>query len=368
MKHVLILTCSTGEGHNSAAKAVEAALLKKGCSCELEDPVSFQSVKMQHTVAALYNNLIKKTPGAFGAIYKLGDLYSSTNLPSPVYWANAKYADKLKAYILTKKFDAVVCTHLYGMEAMTAIRKDPDFSIPCYGILTDYTSIPFLAETILDGYFVPTDDVKEYLVTKGIPEELIWVSGIPVNSVFRDHPDKPAARKKLKIPADKKVYLIMTGGIGCENMMGLCRKLLHSLQPDGLILVLTGKNKKLKRRLDERYHRCGQLMTVAFTKQVPEYMAACDVMLSKPGGLSSTEAAVCNVPLVHVHAIPGCETYNARFFADHGMSYHAEDETTAVACAARLVYNEKEAAAMRTMQRKYVNPNAAEMIVQKVTQ
>lgn len=368
MKHILILTCSTGEGHNSAARAVEAALVKKGYSCELEDPVSFQSARMQHTVASLYNNLIKKTPAAFGAIYKLGDLYSNTNLPSPIYWANAKYADKLKAFILTKKFDAVICTHLYGMEAMTAIRKDPDFHIPCYGILTDYTSIPFMAETVLDGYFAPTQEVKEYLVSKGIPEESIWVSGIPVNSIFRDHLTKAAARKKLKIPMDRKVYLIMTGGIGCENMIGLCRKLLHSLQPDGLILVLTGKNKKLKHRLDERYRKCDQISTIAFTKHVPDFMAACDVMLSKPGGLSSTEAAVCNVPLVHVHAIPGCETYNARFFASHGMSFNAEDEATAVACAARLVYNLDDAAEMCRMQRKYVNPNAAEMIVQKVTE
>ena len=90
MRKVLILSCSTGEGHNSAAKAIETALKKKGIAYELTDPVSFKSEKMQNFVSNLYNVTIKKAPAVFGAVYKLGELYSEANLPSPVYWANSR--------------------------------------------------------------------------------------------------------------------------------------------------------------------------------------------------------------------------------------------------------------------------------------
>ena len=366
MEKVLILTCSTGEGHNSAARAVETALKNKQIACEIKDPVSFQSERMTKLVAGLYNDTIRKAPRVFGAVYKMGDLYASSKLPSPVYWANAHYARALKEYILSKGFDCVICTHLYGMEAMTAIRKDPEFKVPCYGVLTDYVSIPFLDETALTGFFVPTEDTKMHLVSKGTPEDSVVVSGIPVDAKFTDHPDRETARAQLGIPADKHLFLIMTGGAGCENMEKLCARMADSLTEQDMVIVFTGKNQELKNRLEARFGQDGRLQALGFTDQVAVYMAAADVLLSKPGGLSSTEAAVANIPLVHIHGIPGCETYNARFFADHGMSCNAENDEEAVAFARGLAYNHETAEKMRAMQRTYVNPRAAERIVREV--
>lgn len=300
-------------------------------------------------------------------IYKLGDLYSASNLPSPVYWANARYAQALRTYILENGFDCVICTHLYGMEAMTAIRQDPDFTVDAYGVLTDYTCIPFIAETKLTGYFVPTEGVKQQLVLKGHPAETVFVTGIPVSDAFAAHADRETARQELGIDPDKKVYLIMTGGIGCENMMGLCDALLQGIKKDTLIYILTGKNEDLRRNLQERYPACAQIRAIPFTRKVPLYMAASDVLLSKPGGLSSTEAAVANIPLVHVNPIPGCETYNARYFADTGMSLCARSKKEAVAFANQLVSSKEQADKMRKMQRCHINPHAAQDILHRIT-
>ncbi len=363
---VLILTCSTGEGHNSAAHALETALQDQNIACQLADPVSFQSERMKHAVSSLYNNIIKKTPSLFGVIYKLGDYYCATNLPSPVYWANARYADALRQYILGNEFDTVVCTHLYGMEVMTAIRQDPSFTVPCYGVLTDYTCIPFMEETKLDGYFAPHESVKKELISKGIPENRIISTGIPVNKCFEEHVEKAEARKKLNIPQNKKVFLVMTGGIGCENMLGLCDALSEGLKKDGLVYVLTGKNDILKNKLDRKFQSNPQIRTVSFTKQVALYMAASDVLLSKSGGLSSTEAAVANIPLVHVHAIPGCETCNARFFSETGMSLYAKNEKEAVEFANRLAYDPECADRMQKSQQENIPAHAAITIVKEM--
>lgn len=366
MNKVLILTCSTGEGHNSAARAIETILCQKGITCEVADPVSFQSERMQRMVSSIYNNTIRKKPAVFGAVYKLGDLYSSSKLPSPVYYANAHYSDSLKKYITENKFDAVVCTHLYGMEAMTAIRKKDTFPVPCYGILTDYTCIPFLDETNLNGYFVPTQEVKKRLIEKGIPEESIWISGIPVDESFRFHPSREEARYSLQIPDEKKVFLVMTGGVGCENMESLCRQLMKELTDNCMLLVLAGKNQELQDRLNEQYRDNNRIQTVSFTREVPLYMAASDVLLSKPGGLSSTEAAVANIPLIHIHAIPGCESRNAEFFSKCGLSFCAKNDADAVKCAKTLADHPEIGQEMIKMQRMYINPNAAADIVQRV--
>ena len=322
---------------------------------------------MRRLVSSLYNATIKKTPRLFGMIYKLGDIYCSLKLPSPVYWANAKYAKQLRDYIEENHYDAVICTHLYGMEAMTAIRKQyKDFTVPCYGVLTDYTCIPFFEETNLDGYFVPNEDQKKYMIKKGFSEDSIVVSGIPVNDMFRNHMDQQTARAELHLPQGKKIFLVMTGGVGCENMTGLYDKLLCGISADDMLVILTGRNEKLKYKLRDKYADRKQVRVVGFTRKVARYMAAADVLLSKSGGLSSTEAAVANIPMVHVNVIPGCETFNARFFSGHGMAYCAKNEKQAVRYASKLAYNRDISDKMRNNQREYIKENAAETIVRTV--
>ena len=149
MKKVLVLSCSTGEGHNSAAYAILEELESRGIEGIYQDPVSFKSERAKKLVANAYNQMIKKTPAMFGAVYKIGDWYSNSPLPSPVYHANRLYMAALWEYLEQETFDAVISTHLYGMEVMTAIRRKTNISLPCWGVLTDYTCIPFMAETEL---------------------------------------------------------------------------------------------------------------------------------------------------------------------------------------------------------------------------
>ena len=358
---VLILSCHTGDGHNSAALAIAEALTAQGAQWELADPVAFKSERARRFVAGFYTGMVRKVPLAFGALYKVGRIYSNTGVTSPVYYANATYAGRLYDYIREQGFDAVISTHLYGMEAMTAVHNRYDAAFPSYGVMTDYTSIPFFSETVLAGYFVARCGIAGDLRSVHIPPERIFETGIPVGRKFRRRVPRAEAREQLGIPQEERMVLVMTGGVGCENMVSLCGLLARG---PGRTYLLTGRNQSLRERVEGRFG--SSVVTLGFTDQVNLYMNAADVLITKPGGLSSTEAAVAEVPIVHFKAIPGCETCNAEFFSKRGMSYWAKSDAEAAEAAWGLASDPARAEAMRQAQRLWIQPDAADEIVKKV--
>ena len=222
---ILLLTCHTGEGHNSAARALLETAQNLGIQAEIADPLSLGSQRAVRVAASCYNTIIRRTPRLFGAIYKAGDLYSATRLTSPVYLANALYTWNLSAYLMEGGFDAVICTHLYGMEAMTALGRQGWGTVPCFGVLTDYTCVPFFAETCLDGYCIPHEDLLPEMVRKGVPEGRIHCTGIPVSPSFDSPLDRADARRAVGMPQGVRAYLLMSGGMGCGYVLHL--SLIH---------------------------------------------------------------------------------------------------------------------------------------------
>ncbi len=363
--NILLLSCSTGEGHNSAAKALARAAEKMGIPCQMQDPVALGSAYAGRKVSSMYNTMIKRTPKLFGAVYQVGALYEKTGFLSPVYGANALYAKRLERLIREQEIDAVISTHLYGLEAMAAVRKRRHCPVKSYGVLTDYTCIPFFSEPEADGYFIPHRDLIPELIAKGIPESRIYATGIPVHERFCEHPGKAAAREALGFSQEQKMILIMSGGVGCAYAARLCKAFFKNRKDDTVACVLAGRNRTLQSELKRSYAE-NSVRTVGFTDQVPLYMEAADVVITKPGGLTSTEAAVFGIPLVHIQAIPGCETANIEFFASHGYSVKSEGPDDAVRQAIRLAEDRQEADKMVLAQRSDFFPNAAETILKTV--
>ena len=186
---ILILSCGTGEGHNSAAKAVYDNLKGKNTECEIRDVLSFKSERAARRAAEVYSAVIKRAPLLFGAAYVLGGLYDRAGLPSPIYYSNAKYAEKLYRYIASNGFDCVICTHLFAMEAMTAVRREWD----C-------------------GWFVPDGEAAGQLEKSGIPRRIIYRTGIPVREKFCAELTHDGARTALGLPKDKKIVAVAAGG------------------------------------------------------------------------------------------------------------------------------------------------------------
>ena len=210
---VLLLSCSTGEGHNHCAGAVREALAARGHETEFLDLLQMFGEPGPLSFDKILNRISTKAPELFGMMYHAGAMYSATGVTSPVYLANIRHARQLREFILARGYDAVVCSHLFPMETLTFLRRHEDLPVRCYGVLSDYTCIPFLAETELDGYFLPHEAIRADCMAAGMPEEKLIVSGMPVAAKFTAPMTKQAARELLGLPQDKRIYLIMTGGI-----------------------------------------------------------------------------------------------------------------------------------------------------------
>lgn len=366
---VLVLSCSTGEGHNSAAKAVMEALALKGAECEFIDPISFKSEKMMRRVSSTYNNIIIKVPTLFGVIYRIGAIYESLHLKSPVAWANSKYADKLSEYIKEKGFDSVVCTQLFAMQAMVAAKEKHGINLPVSCVLTDYTVIPFYKDAkSLEHHFVPTVEIKDKLVKIGFSEEQIEVTGIPTSPKFSIPLSKSEAKRMLSIPEDKRVVSILSGGAGCGKIVKICREMNKHLDESHVICVFTGKNEKLKDKLNKEFGKNEKIKIVTFTPDINVYVKASDAVLSKPGGLSSTEIAAANRALVHMKAIPGCESYNIKYFNENNLSVPGKSVKSAVKQTERLLRDQRLAEEIERSQRALIPANAAEIIANRITE
>lgn len=363
MKKVLVLSCNTGQGHNSAGLAVKEALERQGAFCELRDTLSFARRNTSRTISGGYVGMTTKAPALFGGVYRLGGAVSGLlhKRKSPVYYANRRYAPQLGAYIRAGGFDAVVMPHLFPAEALTYLKKQ-GLSVPCYAIATDYACIPFWEETEPDFFFLPHGDLKGEFASKGIPEEKLLCWGIPVSARYNQRMEKAEARRRLNLPEGEPVFLVMTGSMGFGDISSFTLDLLLQSPKSSQILILTGRNDALKARIEHDFASDSRVRAVPFTREVPVYMDACDVLLSKPGGLTSTEAAVKNVPLVHTRPIPGCETKNAAFFAARGLSQCSADPKAAAVLAARLAGDEAAKQAMLAAQRTEIPCDSADRI------
>ena len=362
MKAVL-LTCSTGQGHNAAAAAVSAALTDRGFACETLDALHFLGENAGDAIEGAFVNIAVKTPRAFGFMYQAGEFISSDRRKSPVYYANALYAENLHRYLVEKQIDAAVCPHLFPAEALTFLKRRRELTTKTFFVSTDYTCIPFLEETDMDAVFVPNGDLTPLFIKRGVPGDRLFVTGIPVLEKYRRRTGRDEARKALDLPLDVPAYLVMTGGEGCGDPVGLTRKLMERCRgKDMRCVVMTGRNAALLETLRRRYSGEPRVVVVPFTDQVSLYMDACDVLLTKPGGISSTEAAVKGIPMIHTSPIPGCETINSQFFSERGMSILAPTAELAAANAVRLGDDVLQMNRIREAQRQYMIYNAAERI------
>ncbi len=311
---ILIMSCSTGGGHNAAAMAVREELEYRGHGVTFLDPFTLDRKETADLVANAYIRLVQTAPALFGAVYRIGDFADRLPVPSPVYAACVPTAKKLRRYLERHSFDAIVTTHLYPGLMLTWLKKQ-GVSLPqTLYISTDYTCIPFAGDIRVDHCIVPSEELVPEFAGKGIPENTLLPLGIPVRREFDLRMTKEEAKRRLGLDLDRKYYLVTGGSIGAGTIRDTIQNLQSAVRKkkeNAKIIVLCGNNKKLYRELRQQNSKL--LLVKKTTDKMALLMYACEVMFAKAGGLTVTEAHQTGIVSCFVDAIPGCETRNRDF-------------------------------------------------------
>lgn len=358
---VLILSCSTGGGHNSCARYIEEELKENNISCEFKNFYDIVNASGNRMTEKIYLSSLKGNGKTFKNIYKLGELYSKSGVTSPVYLVNKMHAHRLYNYIKNNSFDLVITTHLFPSLTLTAIRKHYDKDIKFISISTDYEPCPFIEET-MPNYLIMQRGQEERYIEKGCNKDILYNSGIPVSSrfVFK----AKDIRKTYGISSLDKVVLVMLGSMGFGKIYEIIDDVLK--QNKCKIIVVCGSNKKLYNELVSMNR--DNLIVFGFVNNINDLIYSSDIVMSKPGGLSSTEITCMRKPLIHIYPIPGIETYNTNFFESHGMSLKCNNREEILETVHELLNNKHMQEKMIKYQEKYINNHSASDLVSLIKQ
>lgn len=343
---ILILSCNTGEGHNSAAKAINHYFEKSGDECVMADALAFVSPSVSKLVASGHVFIYRHLPDMFDIVYKGAEVFAkkeSSPHDSMIFKLLALGAKDLFKYITDGSFDKIVCFHPFAAQMLTKVYRDhPEARVPTYIIATDYTCSPGAGESKLDTYFIPHESVTDEFVSRGVARAKIVPVGIPVSERFCDLPSREDARAFIGVPNDKNVILLMSGSMGAGHVDKIAKKMASSIDDDTMLIVVCGRNEHLYRDLSQLEGKYDNVRVLGFTDKITQYMSAADILVTKPGGLSSTEAACVRLPMVMIDAVAGCETYNLKFFVDGGYAYSASNIDELVSLSVNLVHDKAE--------------------------
>ncbi len=345
---ILILSCNTGEGHNSTARAVAQYAEAQGTACEIRDALSYWPVGTNRFLCSGHVFLYRNAPDIFGAGYRFFEMVSEKANENKInrelkgkdpqknaFLSLAKRpSEKLYEDIREAGYEAIVCVHVFASLMMTEIRKAHAFPVPTYFIATDYTCYPGVNSSDFDACFIPSALLTEEFTGRGVKKELLVPTGIPVREEFYRKEDPAEAKRRLNLPADRRLVLLMCGSMGCGPMKETAELLLASLPDDAVLAVVCGRNERLLTQMTKLARTNPRLFPVGFSPEISLYMDAAELIITKAGGLSSTEAAVKHLPIVFIDAIPGLEIHNRDFFCENGFACFGEspEEISSLVC------------------------------------
>lgn len=364
---ILLLSCNTGEGHNSTAKAIIEEMEAKGIGCDMEDVLACLSPRISKFICNWHTRIYKYVPRLFDVGYRAFEITESDpDDTPPLYDLLRLGTGKLMEMVSRRDYDAVICTHVFAGMMMTEVRRKHDLSIPTFFVLTDYTRYPMTEQCVMDGYFIPHRDLIPDFAIAGMECEHLHSLGIPVRPVFYTGISQSEARKQLDLPEDGLVVMLMCGSMGVGPIRKMARKLIDQLPEKATLVAICGRNEKLFESVSEILDP--RLRVLGFTRQIDVYMDAADMILTKPGGLSTTEAAVKKLPMVLFNTIGGCETRNFDFFLSHGCALGSTDADETVDLAAQLALRPELRAQMRQRLSAYFAENSVQALAQIILQ
>ena len=343
IKKVLIMSVSTGGGHNRAARAIKEELESRtidnmSIECEIVDSLKLVNNTMDKVISRGYEKSALYTPKAYGSVYRFSETTIASKNEFKTNPLTSLMARKFKHLLNESTPDLIIGTHPFPMIALSTLKKNNNIHSlsrsesfykstkvdipPMISVLTDYTTHSTWIQNEIDYYIVGHEYVKELLVYEGVDSEKVKAFGIPVEKSFLSHRDRETVLTELGLSPEKLTVLLMGGSFGAGNIKETLEDLI-AIDRDFQILVITGRNEhlkdKLSKMLDSTIHN-KNICLLGYTNKMNDILASIDVLISKPGGLTTTEALLNDVPMIVPYFIPGQEEENLDFLTNCGAA------------------------------------------------
>lgn len=319
---VLIATVSAGGGHVAAAAAIEEAWKEIRPSDRLArlDVMDFTSALSRHVHHRTYVQVIEHVPELFGLVFNKTD---NPELVTRLQRFRRSFARRVNrpfvAEIQSFRPDILVCTHYLASEIAGALKaRDADFRAFVACAVTDFEAHALWMEAAVDLYCVAAEETRSSLIARGVPADKLVVTGIPIARKFAKPVDAAAVRRQLGLRDDLPVLLLLGGGLGVGPMADVLGQ-LDRVEADFQVVAVAGRNEELRRDLAARDYR-HPVRVLGFAGNMHELMTASALVVSKPGGLTTSEALALGRPLFIINPIPGQEAANSDYLLERGAA------------------------------------------------
>ena len=367
---LLILSASAGAGHIRAAQAIEQAALQLNAAKEVMhiDILEYTNKVFRNLYSKAYLEMVNSAPEVLGWIYD--------HLDTPWKRERRRLAiDKLntRPFIkFVKKYqpDVIICTHFLPAEIVSWMKAKEKLDTPQGVVITDFDVHALWLCHHYEQYFVAIEEASVHLNKLGIWPDKISVTGIPIDPIFSQDKNKLEMRAKYNLHPDKPTILISAGGFGVGPIELIIKALLQSKHPLQIIAIC-GKSKELKQQMDSFAARLPQtspinIKPIGYTKDMDEYMSASDILLGKPGGLTTSEALTKGLVFVIFNPIPGQEERNSDHLLEDGVAIRCNNLPTLAYKLDRLLDDKERFRVMQNNAKKLARPNAAYEVVKKM--
>ena len=364
---VLILSSSTGAGHDSCAYAVKEIFDKYNEPCEVVETLNYMSKWVARVVTNGHTVMYRH----FATIFKIGyafldnhsNSYKKGSLTNKLLSIGSK---KLAEYINKNGFDMVVCTHPFSTVMLSSALEKYNLMVKTAFVATDYTCAPTVDAESLDLYFVPDNAIINTFIKYGIDEKKIVTSGIPLKQIFYKTVLKNKAKEQICIGENSTHLLVMCGSMGCGPIKKIVANIYKDLPENVEVTVVCGTNEKLRKSLDKKYAFNKKIHIKGFVNNMSEVLDSADLYLTKPGGLSVSEARQKNLPMLFINAVAGCEEYNRRHFVGMKTAVCGENVKDLSEKCIVLLNNTEQIYEMRQIFENENKVNAAEQIRERL--
>ena len=364
VKKILILTLSIGSGHVQASSVIRDALVEGPDSVEVRtlDVVDVAAAWFPWVYIQPYWWMLRYRRDAWRWLYERR--HKKRHRATAPRWVFRRGCVKVLRELKSFAPHLVVVTEIGAAEIAALGKREGWFSAPILAVLTDFQAEPPWVQPEIDFYCVATEQAKVQLISWGISPNRILISGIPIDPCFALPFEKATLRQSLGLRPQNPTVLLMAGGMGMAPLDKIAPKLALCGLPVQAIAV-AGHDQALHQRLQAMRGKLAmEFVTFGWTNRIPELMAASDLLITKPGGLTVSEALASGLPMILTHPIPGPEERNIRYLTGHRVALCAKNLDEIPTLAAQLLSHPEAREEMARRQRELSRPDAAHGIAQ----